>query len=766
VQFNNAPTLTSSSTNYSNLNVSNAQTLQGLTPQQVANLYNDSDTLQSVTNRGNTTNRNLTITGTHSEYGNCSIGASQRNPNANLQVCSNSIATIEATAPNSNNFARLVADGNSGIGYFFTGYSQFAFFISATQSLGLKYIFKDASTIQVQGTHSSASGSGNNVVMSGGQEGLNGNTFSGGNLDNKGGNSTNNSRLGLWRVIDARTGIAFITADSVNDQLNFSNLSRIDLGNINLTNVNSLCNSTGSCFTLRELNQTGGGFNNSNIAYQNITNIFNRTQIFYGNTSSDTVMYMYGRTLAPNFEIRNSENEYGFFGIRDGGVGFFQSQANNFYMEGAGGADTMTTHSNVFDASYNGNFGNNDLVRVGDNVFPDSPYADSYGGIRLGGIYAPFPAGIFTESGGNIISMATNTHHFVDNNPSYPGVDFQLDARGLYGRFKIYTYQPTTLEELNPFSIDEKNLVNVGSGTRKGYGDSPQQATLFIKGDNVETSGSDDYPTLIIEAASGSYGQQRDLTQWRSSDGTVLSYIANNGEAHFNNIYTNNLIAYAISPQYVSNNLIPAYQITYDLGSSIYRWRDLFVVNINATTINALDLGVKNSLNVNGTSRLNSTIITGDLNQTYGNATINNYYGRAFYVNKSSTNITIASTGVYYNFTNFNCSGLNNGFVCGSNNLTTLINGTYLISADGSILGGNNGEYGFGISVNGENPETDYGCYTHFNGDGSHQPVSIGSCIRRLNKGDYIKLVVDDEANPAQNVGVVKMGLTALRIGN
>jgi len=102
--------------------------------------------------------------------------------------------------------------------------------------------------------------------------------------------------------------------------------------------------------------------------------------------------------------------------------------------------------------------GTSNYIQLGNNVF-DSNYAYQDGGLKMS--IGSIPAGFFIESnGGNtgILEMAINSLHFNNRNTNYPGATFHLDARGEFGRFHVYTYDPDGTEH-EPLKIGEDNEV-------------------------------------------------------------------------------------------------------------------------------------------------------------------------------------------------------------------------------------------------------------------------------------------------------------------
>jgi len=166
--------------------------------------------------------------------------------------------------------------------------------------------------------------------------------------------------------------------------------------------------------------------------------------------------------------------------------------------------------------------------------------------------------------------------------------------------------------------------------------------------------------------------------------------------------------------------------------------------------------------------------VEGNLNST-GNTTIDGYYGGMFNFTEGGFSMFNVSTfGIYYNATGL-VVGLTNGMDFSANSAAnggdTLIirqGGVYHITAAVSLAGGSNGLYGIAVAQNYNNPELSEKvskCYSRFIGTGKTETVVI-TCFRRLNAGDRITLILDDEANPASDPKVEQANVNLHRIGN
>jgi hypothetical protein len=202
---------------------------------------------------------------------------------------------------------------------------------------------------------------------------------------------------------------------------------------------------------------------------------------------------------------------------------------------------------------------------------------------------------------------------------------------------------------------------------------------------------------------------------------------------------TSSTVSLLIQNTIKSYNITSATTNTYSLGSSSVRWLKGWFSGLD---------------------------VSGDLNQTSGNATINNIYGE-FYnkVYGGFETIDLATSEVYVKITNSTC-GLQNGFTCvnGRGNLTANVDGVYKVSFTISAEAvSTSGEYGTKLFVNGVGKNNCYAFNNFLNGDS----LSGGfNCIVNLNANDVLNIGVDDHANPVRDLIVNSMNLNLMRIGN
>jgi len=164
--------------------------------------------------------------------------------------------------------------------------------------------------------------------------------------------------------------------------------------------------------------------------------------------------------------------------------------------------------------------------------------------------------------------------------------------------------------------------------------------------------------------------------------------------------------------------------------------------------------------------------ITGHLNQTTGNATINLLHGEMWNYTNGITGwrFSIPTAGIYYNLTNMTAGELN-GFAFTSNSQTT--GGSYLTASVGGLYQLNShvsfksenvgGLFGFSIAQNWD--ETEHReCYSR------RQAVEeVGSvattCHMLIDAGDNVSIMIENENND-RDVFIQTANLNLVRIGD
>lgn len=156
--------------------------------------------------------------------------------------------------------------------------------------------------------------------------------------------------------------------------------------------------------------------------------------------------------------------------------------------------------------------------------------------------------------------------------------------------------------------------------------------------------------------------------------------------------------------------------------------------------------------------------VLGSLNQTSGNATINNIYGEIYGKNDTGFyKIDLVNVDTYYYVDNLT-NGSINGFTWNSYNLTAQYAGVYKATAKfGMISAGAGGDNGMKIFINSAGQNN---CYDHEH-TSSTQPIGfIVDCIIRLNVGDNVSIRFDDHQAPVTDLTALNGNLNLLRIGN
>lgn len=194
-------------------------------------------------------------------------------------------------------------------------------------------------------------------------------------------------------------------------------------------------------------------------------------------------------------------------------------------------------------------------------------------------------------------------------------------------------------------------------------------------------------------------------------------------------------------------------------------------VNINSSRVQIGQPGTRENLDVYGNIETFDPAGGGGNLIIQGNATMNNYYGEMKNWTEGGYTATPAAVAVYENATGLK-AGINNGFVfatrakaSGGDYLQAQFAGVYKVTGKLTVQITTGGLYGFGIVVNGANPETTGDCYSRKTGNGNWDTIPI-DCFYRLNAGDNLTLVYDDEANPVKALLIEKIEVNVLRIGN
>ena len=358
--------------------------------------------------------------------------------------------------------------------------------------------------------------------------------------------------------------------------------------------------------------------------------------------------------------------------------------------------------------------------------------------------------------------------------------------------FSDGTYQDTK-GLINPMSVDLSMLTNAvtfNDGVTESY-----VGRLYAGFLALGAGGNDGGQQIIIPTVSGNgfyYGYGGTDTHYFGGGGQCsidsVGNIATSGTITGSNLcYSDGTGCMSISMDYTNIALINE-SVSWTTGNNITMgdggwFKGLF----NWTTLNDWLIFDGTLLSFNDTKlneTINNIITQPNQNRTFynisitnvatiqtlnviGNISGNTMYGSMYNFSDAGWMIGIASSGVYYNLS-VSTAGELNGFNviqdgATGTKLQAQVSGYY--SIDG-ILSGEfaGGEYGVGIVTNGADPEVIGRCYSRINLN-AETSVPI-TCIKRLEAGDNITMVIDDEGFPVKDVKVHNINIKAFKIGN
>ncbi len=142
-------------------------------------------------------------------------------------------------------------------------------------------------------------------------------------------------------------------------------------------------------------------------------------------------------------------------------------------------------------------------------------------------------------------------------------------------------------------------------------------------------------------------------------------------------------------------------------------------------------------------------------------------YGEFYNKTSGGFTFTPATAGIYYNLTGGSPGALR-GFIYhnsaqanGGSHLEAIVGGLYSASAHISGEGINaGGEYGIAIGLNYVRQNN---CYANVQGTGAEDVVAI-VCLLHIQPGDYINILVEDEAEPTKAFSVHSFNLNLIKI--
>lgn len=139
--------------------------------------------------------------------------------------------------------------------------------------------------------------------------------------------------------------------------------------------------------------------------------------------------------------------------------------------------------------------------------------------------------------------------------------------------------------------------------------------------------------------------------------------------------------------------------------------------------------------------------VSGNINQSVGDAFINNIYGYAKMKNETGVVIDLISVGVFENITEINNGSVVNGVTYdGDHAFTINHSGTYEVSASISFAGASATEYFFDFIVN--NVEQNIFSIRQITTANAEGSTSLGPYAINLNSGDVVTLGIADGITP------------------
>lgn len=525
------------------------------------------------------------------------------------------------------------------------------------------------------------------------------------------------------------TGMTYLDQVAIFDSVN----KRLNMTNHDITNINRLCNAT-ACYTLAELNSTGatGTFNitYNNLLNQNCPNGYVVNGTYSNGTFKCTIMATDFNNS--NIAYTNITNIFTSIQYIKSSIGSFIGQLN---LNTASGLQSSISFNKP----------------NGDNVNPYQAY-------------------IIGQDFGN---SGQHNFFFVDydlTNPLYYITPLYIQGEGglrgksIFGKEAIPIDDGVSMFQVNHNASRFVGKMEIGEGTNASF-----IATTRIKGKAVEDSGSDDYPTLIVEKALGTYGQQADLTQWRDESGNVLSWVDKSGELTYP-INTNKGISWGAGG-YIRQNggitistggagniyfldtvnfysdLSPVSSNALDLGTDSQRWKNLYINNISSNVITS------NGLNVNGTSILNTTIFLGNISAP-----------NICYSNGSGC---IGENATLLHNETIDYLNISGRLGIGTNNLSrkVVINGTGWSTTGGintgDVLIQGSGQYGptIGLEATGTG-----GHLWNFFSTGASGLVGAGAFSIRDDTDQQYRMVIDKDGNFAFGEAITDANLTGAKM--
>ena len=177
----------------------------------------------------------------------------------------------------------------------------------------------------------------------------------------------------------------------------------------------------------------------------------------------------------------------------------------------------------------------------------------------------------------------------------------------------------------------------------------------------------------------------------------------------------------------------------------------LCAISVNAFSLSTYDVGSE-WIVLNYTA-VNQTL----LNDSFPTAV----YAEGFFHSYSDPAILeLATTDTYYQITNFSMHELK-GFNVTPSGVVVLYAGTYKLSFNFAMSGGNSGDYELEFFKNGVGQED---CATFVTTATTDHLTAAINCLIMLEKGDVLMVKAKDLGNPAQDISYHQLNLNIIRI--
>lgn len=254
--------------------------------------------------------------------------------------------------------------------------------------------------------------------------------------------------------------------------------------------------------------------------------------------------------------VNNAASQSGAIDSINANVGSYQLYANANAATQATAISTIDANLGAYQVWANSTFGT-------------SSYGDSNVASYLSPYYTYANANAATQTT-EIVGLranieAANAAIITANTGMKSYVDDQIVSAGGYGNTQVNVYLPTYTGNLNPGNITASGTI-VGGGVRNTSGSTPPANPTV--GDTWYDTDND---TLLR------YINDGDSNQWVDLSGIIVgetpTAFGNAEVAAYLTTYTGNISAGNI----ISGNIVPSANVTYNLGTSELRWKDIYL---------------------------------------------------------------------------------------------------------------------------------------------------------------------------------------------